>query len=245
MKILLQTTFVRVLSLIVFGGGLFAASWFAGSVFAQTGNPYACANHPKIPAETQGGTCVQALQWLLKSKIPNLNLDVNGTFDTATQDAVILYQTGAGLKCGQDGRVGPETWNSLVPGLNQPGVCAAAGGDPSTTTSTTATSAGCSKIEQNFTEFGGSTAGPLANNCYTPGEAINKAIKLGFTLVGILCVLFIVIGGYRYMTSAGDEKRAGAGKKTIQWALIGLLVVLLAYTIIAIATRITTTNQLF
>jgi uncharacterized membrane protein len=85
----------------------------------------------------------------------------------------------------------------------------------------------------------------LANNCYSPGQAVAKATNLGFTLVGILAVLAIVIGGYRYMTSAGDEKRAGAGKKTIMWALIGLVLVFLAYAIVTITTRLTTTNSLF
>ena len=47
------------------------------------------------------------------------------------------------------------------------------------------------------------------------------------------------------MTSAGDEKRAGSGKKTIQWALIGLVLVLFAYAIVTITTRLTTTTQLF
>lgn len=235
----------RLLRLLVLVAGLFVATWFVGAAEAQTGNPYACSSYPQIPTATKSGTCVQALQWLLNSKIPTPKLDENGDFDTATEDKLILYQKGAGLKC-TDGIAGPETWNSLIPGLNQTGGCAGGTTTPGGATTTPgSTSAGCSKIEQNFTEFGGGTPGPLANNCYTPGEGVSKAIKIAFTLVGILTVLFIVIGGFRYMTSAGDEKRAGSGKKTIQWALIGLVCVLFAYAIVTIATRLTTTTQLF
>ncbi len=238
---------LRAFPLFVFVAGLVVAMWFTGTAVAQTGNPYACPTHPQIPTATRNGTCVQALQWLLNSKIPTPALEENGDFDTATEDKLTLYQKGAGLKC-TDGIAGPETWNSLIPGLNQTGGCAGGGATttPSATNTTTGgVSAGCSKIEQNFTEFGGGTPGPLANNCYTPGEGVNKVIKIAFTLVGILTVLFIVIGGFRYMTSAGDEKRAGSGKKTIQWALIGLVLVLFAYAIVTISTRLATTSQLF
>lgn len=235
---------LRAFPLFVFVAGLVVAMWFTGTAVAQTGNPYACPTHPQIPTATRNGTCVQALQWLLNSKIPAPKLDESGDFDTATEDKLILYQRGASLRC-TDGVAGPETWNSLIPGLNQTGGCAGTTPPGGTTTPGATTSAGCSKIEQNFIEFGGGTPGPLANNCYTPGEGVSKAIKIAFTLVGILTVLFIVIGGFRYMTSAGDEKRAGAGKKTIQWALIGLVLVLFAYAIVTISTRLATTSQLF
>lgn len=52
------------------------------------------------------------------------------------------------------------------------------------------------------------------------------------SITGALAVLFIVIGGLQYMTGAGDEKKTGVAKKTMTYAIIGLLIVILSLTII-------------
>lgn len=200
-------------------------------------NPYTCAGYP----ETKLGDvnqCVQYIKWEMNTRgfaTPVLD-HTNQTFDASTVTAVKKFQ--ATLNC-KDGVVGPETWNALVPGLNQQGPCV--NGAPGTPPA----SADCNKLSQNFTEFGGGTPGPLAANCYTPGEALQKAIRIGFTLAGALTILFIVIGGYQYMTSSGDEKKAETGKRTIKWAVIGLGLVLFAYAIVTVVVRLTTTGKVF
>lgn len=45
---------------------------------------------------------------------------------------------------------------------------------------------------------------------------------------GALAVVFLIIGGLQYMTSAGNAERAKAAKQTIIYALIGVAVVLLS-----------------
>lgn len=42
-------------------------------------------------------------------------------------------------------------------------------------------------------------------------------------------VLFIIFGGFLYITSAGNEDRATKGKNTIINAIIGLVIIILAY----------------
>lgn len=103
----------------------------------------------------------------------------------------------------------------------------------------------CDQLKNNFNSFGGDVPVGLPAYCYSPGGAVAQAIKVAFALVAALAVLAIVIGGYRYMTSAGDPKKAEAGKKTIFWALAGLGLVLFAYAIVAIVTRLTTTGTIF
>lgn len=44
--------------------------------------------------------------------------------------------------------------------------------------------------------------------------------------VGVLAVLMIIIGGFQYMLSGGNEERRRAARQTIQWSLIGLAIVL-------------------
>ncbi len=53
-------------------------------------------------------------------------------------------------------------------------------------------------------------------------------------LVGILSVAFIVIGGFQYITSAGNEEQAETGKKTLTNAIIGLVIVILSYIIVTV-----------
>ena len=38
-------------------------------------------------------------------------------------------------------------------------------------------------------------------------------------------VIFIIIGGYKYMTSGGDPKQLEGARKTITYAIIGMLIV--------------------
>lgn len=52
-------------------------------------------------------------------------------------------------------------------------------------------------------------------------------------LIGIVAVLYLVINGYRYVVARGDEAQMTQAKKGIMFAVIGLLFVLGAYTIIA------------
>lgn len=52
------------------------------------------------------------------------------------------------------------------------------------------------------------------------------------SVVGLLAFLMIAIGGFRYITSGGNEEQAESGKKTLQWAIMGLVAILLAYVLV-------------
>lgn len=51
---------------------------------------------------------------------------------------------------------------------------------------------------------------------------------------GAIAVLFIIFGGIQYITSAGNEKQAEAAKQTLTYAVIGIIVILLATVIITL-----------
>jgi hypothetical protein len=59
-------------------------------------------------------------------------------------------------------------------------------------------------------------------------------IQLVLGLVGLLAMAFIILGGFQYITARGDEERSSAGKKTLTNAIIGLVIVILSYTMIAV-----------
>ena len=60
---------------------------------------------------------------------------------------------------------------------------------------------------------------------------IKNAINWFIGISGIVCVIFIVMGGFGYMTAAGDPGKIQKAKKTLTYALIGLAVVALSYVI--------------
>lgn len=77
----------------------------------------------------------------------------------------------------------------------------------------------------------GQIVNPISYNSL--GELIVGLIRFLLIMVGSLSVLFIIIGAVRMVTSAGNEKAVTAGKQTIQWAVLGLVVALMSFSIIA------------
>jgi hypothetical protein len=79
-------------------------------------------------------------------------------------------------------------------------------------------------------------------------EGIVKALVgiaqfLTFIAAGV-AVLFMVFGGYKYMSSNGDSERAESGKSTLVNASIGLAIAILAYTIVFILSQVLSGNLL-
>ncbi len=65
-----------------------------------------------------------------------------------------------------------------------------------------------------------------------PDSIIEKIIKFLLSFIGGLSVLIIVIAGFVYVTSAGDENKTEEAKKWIIYAIVGLIVSLLAWVIV-------------
>lgn len=63
-------------------------------------------------------------------------------------------------------------------------------------------------------------------------EILQFAINLVLYASGSVAVLFLVIGGIRYITSLGNQERMDAAKKTVQYAIMGLSAVILAFAIV-------------
>lgn len=51
-------------------------------------------------------------------------------------------------------------------------------------------------------------------------------------IVGAISVIMIVIGGFRYVLSGGNSTNVTAAKNTILYAIVGLVVAMLAYAMI-------------
>lgn len=61
---------------------------------------------------------------------------------------------------------------------------------------------------------------------------IKNIINVMLMVAGIITVIVIIIGGISYTTSAGDQSKVTQAKNTILYAVIGLVVTILAYAIV-------------
>ena len=71
----------------------------------------------------------------------------------------------------------------------------------------------------------------------TAGDAqVNKVVDAVITVfsivVGIAAVIMIMVGGFKYITANGDAGAVGSAKKTITYAIVGLVVVAMAQFIV-------------
>ena len=80
-------------------------------------------------------------------------------------------------------------------------------------------------------------------NC-NAGTSINGLIRTVINwLLGIafgIAVLFLILGGFQYITSAGNEEAAEKGKGTAVNALIGIVIIVLSYVIVNVVANLVT-----
>lgn len=74
-------------------------------------------------------------------------------------------------------------------------------------------------------------------------ELILAVLQYLLFFAGLIAVVALVIGGYWYLTAAGNEEQAEKGRKAILNAIIGLVVVILAYAIVNIVTHTLTSGS--
>lgn len=67
---------------------------------------------------------------------------------------------------------------------------------------------------------------------YTVGNVGYDIVNLLTFVAGLLAVIFIIVGGIKYASSSGDPKRIESAKQTLLYAVIGLVVAMLARVII-------------
>ena len=63
-------------------------------------------------------------------------------------------------------------------------------------------------------------------------NAISGVLNAVIGILGLVCVIVMIIGGVKYMTSTGDPGKVKAAKDTILYGLIGLIVCALAFAIV-------------
>lgn len=84
--------------------------------------------------------------------------------------------------------------------------------------------------------FKGCSANAATDVCKASGDSassmIQTVIKLGLTILGMISVLMIVIGGIRYTLSTGDSTAVKNAKDTVLYSVVGLVVAVMSYAIV-------------
>jgi len=65
----------------------------------------------------------------------------------------------------------------------------------------------------------------------TADDVLAGGLGLVYTAAGIVAVLVIVLAGFRYVTAAGDSAAIAKAKNTILYAVVGLVVIILAFAV--------------
>jgi len=75
-------------------------------------------------------------------------------------------------------------------------------------------------------------SGQQTGSLFGNGSIVNNVINIMLFIIGILCVIMIIYGGIRYTISRGEEKEITGAKNTIMYAVIGLIVAIIAYALV-------------
>jgi uncharacterized membrane protein len=67
---------------------------------------------------------------------------------------------------------------------------------------------------------------------YNLPEIINKGLAYAIILAGILSVVFIIVGGFSFILSGGNEEKIKQAVGTIRYAIIGLIITILSVVIV-------------
>lgn len=89
--------------------------------------------------------------------------------------------------------------------------------------------------------FGASSGSPAGATDL--GTLIVNIVTILLVVAGSIAVIFLIIGGFRYVTASGNEEQTEAAKKTMTGAIIGLAVILLSFAIIRIISTILLTGS--
>jgi hypothetical protein len=85
--------------------------------------------------------------------------------------------------------------------------------------------------------FGGCSGNTQSKVCQAKGtDSVTKIMKsvinILLYIIGIVSVILIIVGGLKYITSAGDSNGVNSAKNTILYSVVGLVIAIMAYAIV-------------
>jgi hypothetical protein len=77
-----------------------------------------------------------------------------------------------------------------------------------------------------------SQGGSQKDNLFGQGGIFTVIANTLIFLVGAIAVIFLIIGGLRYVVSNGDSKNVTAAKDTILYAIVGIVVAVVSFALV-------------
>lgn len=87
----------------------------------------------------------------------------------------------------------------------------------------------CSGVQ---TASGTADCANSSGNKFSLSGIATSAVNIFSWVVGIVAVIMIIVGGFRYITSGGSSDKVGSAKNTLIYAIVGLIIVALAQFIV-------------
>jgi hypothetical protein len=77
-----------------------------------------------------------------------------------------------------------------------------------------------------------SQGGSQKDNLFGSGGIFTVIANTLIFLVGAISVIYLIIGGLRYVVSNGDSKNVTAAKDTILYAIVGIVVAVVSFALV-------------
>jgi len=91
------------------------------------------------------------------------------------------------------------------------------------------------------------TTGPGAININEKlkiGDIVSALLPYLFTISGIILLLYLIYGGFQYMLSRGDPKAMQAAQGKITTAIVGFVIVFIAYWLVQLLGKVLGLTQI-
>ncbi len=89
---------------------------------------------------------------------------------------------------------------------------------------------------QGVETVGGVNAIQPATSSGSLSDTVSKVLNIIFWVATIMAIIYLVMSGINYITAGGDPEKADGARKGIVNAIIGLVIIALAYVIVGAVT---------
>jgi hypothetical protein len=87
-------------------------------------------------------------------------------------------------------------------------------------------------------EIKGPLEGPGGAKIETVADVVGIFVNFLFPLAGVLLFVFLVWGGFDFLTSSGNPEKVKSGKAKITSAIIGFILLVLSFFVVRIVTYV-------
>ncbi len=73
---------------------------------------------------------------------------------------------------------------------------------------------------------------------------IKNVINAALVFAGVVTLILVIFSAFQYTTSKGDQAKIDTAKKTMTYAILGLVIVLMSFFIVTLISQLTGVSQI-